>query len=853
MDVQETRLQQVLEGAKQYRVPLYQRPYSWTAKQLDRLWSDVVDLAEQRVDTPGATHFTGSLVLSLGEIGPAGSQFLVVDGQQRLTTLSLFICALRDHYAETEPKYPEKVQRLEETYLFDRFKRGDDRLKVLPTQADRQAFRAIVDGNIDQSVASGVLDAYRFFRTKLHGADDPDDAYDMDRIESVVLNGLVFVSITAHAHDNVYRIFESLNNTGLKLTQGDLLRNYIFMRLGSRSEEIYDSWWLPLQKALSPADLEALFWIDLIWSTPDAKQGDIYSLQVDRMRSLTEDQIVAEVRRYSGLAQLLAVIRNPENEPDPDVRAALQRNVQWGLSATDALVLHLLRLRDAGSVSSSEVAESLRLLESFMVRRVIIGASSAALSRILYRAPLEVGESDVAATLHRYFSVGRKFFATDAQIREAVLSKPFYYQGRPAQRKMILAWLEDVTPIEWRNRDVSAKEHTDPSAATIEHVMPQTLSQTWREALADDLETFDTVDEMHESYVHTLANLTLTSYNSELSNRPFSEKRQLLDASSFRLNREIAGQTAWTRRQIVERGSVIADRIISTWAAPLADTDSGGSRISWKLVLDLVAAIPPGRWASYGDIATVAGTHPVPLGQFLIHAPAPNAYRVLKQSGQISPGFVWGADSPHADVAPEELLASEGVAFDSAGRADLRHKLTVPELAELVGLSIHSDIDFVPDEGNSERAEFLAGLADRQAPSTVHGVVELLDEWERLGGILDFGAAEEKSCFLVARGSAPASKSIWPLTLYPSGSVEVVFQHMRSRPPFDSLPLRQALLSRLNTVSGVDLPADRLEKRPSFDLEVLAHRSARRQLVEVLEWFVGELTAHDNSLVSRSG
>ncbi|WP_181136190.1 DUF262 domain-containing protein [Rathayibacter sp. AY1H3] len=97
MDVQETRLQQVLEGAKQYRVPLYQRPYSWTVKQLDRLWSDVVDLAEQRVDPPGATHFTGSLVLSLGEIGPAGSQFLVVDGQQRLTTLSLFICALRDH------------------------------------------------------------------------------------------------------------------------------------------------------------------------------------------------------------------------------------------------------------------------------------------------------------------------------------------------------------------------------------------------------------------------------------------------------------------------------------------------------------------------------------------------------------------------------------------------------------------------------------------------------------------------------------------------------------------------------------------------------------------------------------
>ncbi|PPH08686.1 hypothetical protein C5C33_04855 [Rathayibacter sp. AY1H3] len=314
----------------------------------------------------------------------------------------------------------------------------------------------------------------------------------------------------------------------------------------------------------------------------------------------------------------------------------------------------------------------------------------------------------------------------------------------------------------------------------------------------------------------------------------------------------MAGQTAWTRRQIVERGSAIADRIVSTWAAPLTDSETRDSGVSWRLVLDLVAAIPAGRWASYGDIATVAGTHPVPLGQYLTHNPVPNAYRVLKQSGQISPGFVWEADSPHAEVAPDELLRSEGLIFDPAGRADPGQKLTVPELAELVGLSIHSDIDSVPDEGNSERADFLSGVADRQAPSTVHGVVELLDEWERLGGILDFGAAEEKSCFLVARGSTPASKSIWPLTLYPSGSVEVVFQHMRSRSPLDSVTLRQALLSRLNAVSGVDLPADRLEKRPSFDLEVLADRTARLQLVEVLEWFMSELVVYDNARMGSS-
>ena len=217
MHVQEIRLQQVLEGTKQYRVPLYQRTYSWTPKQLARLWTDVVDLSEARVSDSHATHFTGSLVLSTGGIGPGGAEFLVVDGQQRLTTLSVLICALRDHISKTEPGSPEKVARLHETYLSDRFKHGDDRLKLLPTQADRDAFRAVVDKSIGDDVHSGVIDAYRFFRARLVEVDDTDDPHDIDRIASAVLDGLAFVAITASHDDNVYRIFESLNNTGMKL------------------------------------------------------------------------------------------------------------------------------------------------------------------------------------------------------------------------------------------------------------------------------------------------------------------------------------------------------------------------------------------------------------------------------------------------------------------------------------------------------------------------------------------------------------------------------------------------------------------------------------------------------------
>lgn len=385
MHVQEIRLQQVLEGSKQYRVPLYQRTYSWSPKQLERLWADIIALADARAADPHATHFTGSLVLSTGEIGPGGSEFLVVDGQQRLTTLSVLLAALRDHIAHTEPGAPEKRARLHETYLSDRFKQGDARLKLLPTQADRDAFRAIVDDAVPDSMRSGVLDAYRYFRHRLVEADDPEDPHDIARIESAVLDGLVFVAITAGRDDNVYRIFESLNNTGLKLTQGDLLRNYLFMRLDQRGDEIYSSVWLPMQSLLSASDLEALFWMDLTWSAPDAKLGDVYALQKARLDQCDRDEVEQELRRYARLAELLATIRRPERESDAAVRDRLTRLNEWG-NSPDPLVLRILQLRDARVIDSAEVARSLAVLESYFVRRLIVAAPANALTRILLRA-----------------------------------------------------------------------------------------------------------------------------------------------------------------------------------------------------------------------------------------------------------------------------------------------------------------------------------------------------------------------------------------------------------------------------------------------------------------------------------
>ncbi|GAB3796014.1 DUF262 domain-containing protein [Humibacter antri] len=851
MFVQETRLQSVLSGASQYRVPLYQRPYSWTPKQLRRLWDDLVELTDQRQATPDATHFTGSLVLSMGQIGPAASEFLVVDGQQRLTTLSVLLCAIRDHYRKVDGDESQNAARIHETYLIDRFRSGDDRLKLIPTQADRDAYRSIIDGNTDGATNTGVMEAYRFFRAQLHAADDPEDDTDIQRIEAAALTGLAFVSITADANDNVYRIFESLNNTGMKLTQGDLLRNYLFMRLGSDGESVYDSWWLPMQRNLSSSDLEVLFWIDYVWNEPTAKQSEIYSLQVNRLRHLAQPEIVSEIKRYSRMSSLLRLMRHPEEEQDRGVRVQLDRLKAWGLLASDPMVLRLLHLRDIGALDDASTARGLHLLQSFMIRRVLIGASANSLGRIMQRATFEIGTSEPISGLHEYLSTGRKYFATDAQLADAVVSRPFYFSGRPNQRKAILGWLEEATPLSVASGEFRGKEQVDLSSTTIEHVMPQSLNPVWREELSADLGEYESADVLHDSLVHTLANLTLTGYNSELSNAPYSKKRELLEGSGLRLNAEIARHDEWTRTDILQRGRILASRISELWAGPIATADVARPSESWSLVNDVVAAIPEGRWASYGDVAAATDTHPVPLGQYLGRVEVPGAWRVLQRAGTISSGFGWLPGSEHDGRDVGSVLKGEGIRFGEQGHADEAQRLSVQELGDLIGLTVRSDVD--PDDDSAEdREAFIAELGSRHSPLAVQGVVELMNAWRRLGGYFTFGSGPEASCTLQAGTGPRRPKGIWPLVIYPYGTVETDFQHLAVRAPFDEPELRDELRLRLNRARGVQLDDDRLQKRPPFPIGALADADGRAAVVEALEWFMAELNRYDAESVDAA-
>lgn len=821
----ETTLQDLLQGAKQYQVPLYQRTYSWTDNQLERLWDDILRLTEDRVDNSAATHFIGSLVLAPSPTnGPAGVQdFLVVDGQQRLTTLSILLCAIRDHRVANDGV--EHRDRLNDQYLINRYS-PQRRLKLVPTQADRDAYVACVDSSA-QAGEGLVGAAYKFFWGKLT---EPSVTAIAQRLEESVIFGLGLVSVTAQAGDNVYRIFESLNNTGLKLTQADLLRNYLFMRLPSRSETVYDAHWLPLQKRLTSSELETLFWLDLVHRDPRITQGDTYARQQARLdRLITEDEIEAEVRRFGRLGALLRLVLHPEEEEDADVRFRLARLHAWGTTTVYPVLLHLLDRRSVGTATNDQVARALLYVESFLVRRLLIGRATANINRNLMSIVTEMDKDlSVDQAVHTYLSAGRKYYATDNDVRHAVRSLPFYTNGRASQRSLVLRWLEE---------SYHTKEPVSPTKLTIEHVLPQSIGPEWRQMLAADLEPSEDVAEVHSSLVHTLGNLTLTGYNAELGNDPFAVKRVKLAKSGVQLTRDIVNCERWGRPQIHERADRLAERIIRYWPGPTAAaTDQ--NEVRWDLMTRALAALPAGSWTTYGDLAALIGTAPQPVGNRLRAVPLPNAHRVLQAEGTISPGFQW---PDGRDDDPIAVLTAEGVKFDEHQKADPTQRIDLEELAQLTGVAPDELPRRIPRPRPGEkqtRAQLFAEqLNVLQDSRTAGATLELLNRWTALGGTLLYGSGAETSCFLMARERGHQEGDIWPATIYPSGKFEVVFQHLATRAPFDAVELRDQLRQRLNELPGIDIPAAKLTLRPSFSLRVLTSTGTTEALVRHLEWF----------------
>ncbi|MFJ3161731.1 GmrSD restriction endonuclease domain-containing protein [Streptomyces kanasensis] len=854
MRAQEITFLKLVQGEKQFQVPLYQRTYSWTRPQLQRLWDDLVDLVEQQLEGGSpASHFLGSVVLAPGQLQAGGVQrWLVVDGQQRLTTIMLAFTALRDHIRDSAVEGSARTaDRIHRQYLVNEFLEGDEHFRLLPTQADRPSYGACVSHSPRSGGADNVGAAYRFFRGVLASGQEQYGEGWTTAVEIALRDLLSIVEITAERGDNVYRIFESINNTGVGLSQSDLLRNYVFMLLPGRGERVYEQLWLPMQQQLGPKNLELLVWLDLVVrGESKAKQTDIYRVQQQRLEPLAgnEEALEKEICELARRAELLRRILDPSLEPDAALRRRLRHLASWGGRIHYPIALHLLDLVDAGNAGADEAAEALGYVEGFLVRRMLCQASTQSLNRLFMSMPGDMErDRPPAEAVQRYLSSRRRGWPTDAEVAEAVRSKPFYWNGQAQQRAYVLQRLEE---------SYGSAEPVDYGRAklTVEHVLPQRPAQAWLDMLAEDSDDGQTPQELHDLLVHTLGNLTLSAENSKLSNHPFQRKQQILESSSLRMNQEIAATPRWGRKEILERADNLAARAVALWPGPEGEQRADSAEWSgWADLRAALIAMPTGTWTTYGDIAELIGSHPVPVGNFLAtKAGVHGAYRVLTAAGRVSASFRWPSDEHGGN--PLALLHAEGVPFDASGRARGSHRLTAEDLASLLGKEVP---EVGSANGSSEpvaagrsvqaRAARFAELLRENRPDAADAILSFLRSWEELapGCHLDYGKATETSCFLMLRkDTASRAGAIWPFTLYPVfGTVEVVFQYMRSRPPFDDSGLRREFMSRLNAVPGVELAEAKLELRPSFPLEVLAGHP--EDVHAALSWFVRQVTLHE--------
>jgi hypothetical protein len=625
--------EKLLHGSSVYLIPHFQRSYSWGKKQWQRLWDDVLALA---ADHNAPSHFIGPLVCRQLQRGPGDSigRFEVIDGQQRLTTISILLGAMRDH-ARSE-KEDDSADQIHEDYLVHHRRLGNERFKLVPRLQDRRVWNALVEraphAPLPAGEASVIDEAWNWFAARVASlrflgpgeSSDPSDP-DFRSVLEAVVQRLAFVSITID-DDNPYRVFESLNTTGLALSEFDLVRNHLFMQVPLDDQERFEAdAWAPFERLWADAvgaggnaeRVATRFLHDFLTrSFGRFKRGEIFI----RFRRWADDQIRRGDTNPYDIVRVLAQFAEHANRfrsaeairglrsvgeagadwPNDEIDQALLRLAYCDGGSATPLVLELLERTRRGDLERSELLGCLQDLTSFLVRRSITKDSAKAYNNRLAEASRRVN-APVRETLWQdLHAIG---WPSDEACMEAIVRHRIYTSD-PGKARLILEELE---------RASGTREPVQLARLQIEHVLPQTLSgegeAPWRDALGAES------DRKHAEFVDTLGNLTLTGWNVELSNHPYARKRLEYQRSPLKLNEAIARSPQWTPEEIEARsaslmgsflerfprfGTPVPQRRVAQRGAERANR----SRRFWNLFLDHVEDLGGGR------VQAVVGSKP---------------------------------------------------------------------------------------------------------------------------------------------------------------------------------------------------------------------------------------------------
>ena len=555
----ETKLVAFMQGSdKRFVIPVYQRNYDWKTENCKQLFDDL----KKVIKTHRKSHFFGSIVSVYNPDGE-NMEFQIIDGQQRLTTISLLLLAMYNLIkngiiAAEQGNLADKIYR---TYLIDEWQDDDTRIKLKPVKNDQTAFGKLFDDETDHVKDSNVTINYRYFYERIQRQE-----LTMDELFEAIRR-LEIISITLNQDDNPQLIFESLNSTGVALSEGDKIRNFILMGLPTKQQNnFYEKYWNKIE-VCTGYEVSA-FVRDYLsvkqQSTPSLNKIYFTFKAYVEDEALETERLLADLLAYAKLYEILL----KGNTASRRLNACITRLNRLESTVTRPFFLEVLRLFTEGKLSIDDTASIFLITENYLFRRTMCELPTNALNKIFLMLHKEIvrydGTDDNYLEKFKYALLSKRErarFPDDIDFAEAIDTRQVY-QMNAKNKLYILERFENAGTEE----DKDVYRHLDDGTYSIEHIMPQHLTPVWVKALGEDYL------QIHGTWLHRMANLTLTAYNSKYSNSSFADKKTMKDGylqSGIRMNQRIAQKDKWGLAELEERSQYLIKQALEIWPTPV--------------------------------------------------------------------------------------------------------------------------------------------------------------------------------------------------------------------------------------------------------------------------------------------
>lgn len=533
-------------------IPIYQRVYSWEKEQCKELWDDIIKIGgNDKMDG----HFIGSILYVLDGIKHSDNALLIIDGQQRLTTITLLLTALRDHWSD-------KRKEIEDDYLINSDKDGDKKFRLILSDSDKDTLLSLIDKDRRKpsEPSSKIVENFKLFGEWISRISKKTG-----KLETIFkgLKKLMIVEIALEkGKDDPQLIFESMNSKGMELTQTDLIRNYIVMETEiEKKEGFYNKYWRAMEEEFKQNkklfDRFVRHYLTIkTREIPNINKVYVALKDYRQKEGIAIEDLLKDLQKYCGYFCRIVF----KKEDDKDLNKALSFLVDLEMDVIYPLLLELYSDYSDGVLSKADFIPIIALIESYICRRAVCGLGTNSLNKVFPSFTKHIQKDEYFKSLKAHFGslTEKQRFPNDDEFKNSFIMIDFY---KFQKKEYFFERLENF----------DTKEPVNTKGLTIEHIMPQELTEEWERDLGENFK------EIHNKYLHTIGNLTKTGYNPEYRNKSFQEKRDMekgFKDSPLRLNQSLRDLKSFGEEEIKKRANDLAHLALKIWIYPNLDAET---------------------------------------------------------------------------------------------------------------------------------------------------------------------------------------------------------------------------------------------------------------------------------------